>query len=131
MISARPLTSTMPTIKIVAMPSAEPVINPKNEAIGARFQSLAGRKRHHHFGARFADQVRHGNELVALRAQRVDDLRQRRNGLRAVAAAVVKQDDVAVVGLPQHVVDDFLRGNLAFRRRCCQSCGSIFWPTIR
>ena len=56
---------------------AQPAIDAEDEAVRARLQSFLRRERHHHFGARFADQVGDGNELIALSAQRVDDLGQR------------------------------------------------------
>src|SRR5882762_6877639 len=83
-ITARPLTITMP------------------------------RKKGHHFGARFSNQVGNGNKLVALLAKGFDDLRKSCNRLGAIAAAVVQEDDIAIAGLPQHAVDNlFCRDGLA------------------
>ena len=92
---------------------AQPAIDAEDEAVGARLPALHRGERHHHFGARLADQVGDGNEVVALDAQRVDDFRQRLHGVVAFAAAIVEEHDVAVFGLAHDVVDDFLLGNLA------------------
>ena len=42
---------------------AQPAIDAENETVGARLPALHGGERHHHFGARFADQVGDGNEV--------------------------------------------------------------------
>ena len=67
----------------------------------------------------------HRNELIAFGAQAVDDLRQRRDGMAAVAAAIVQQDDVALVGLG--VVEHALHDGLHGRRRLAAG----FAPIVR
>src|SRR5882672_7403885 len=83
----------------------------ENKSVGARFEALFGGEGRHHFRACFSEQIRNRNELVSLRAQRVDDLRQSRDGLRAIAAAVVQENDIALVRLPEDAVDNFLCGD--------------------
>ncbi len=77
-------------------PAAQPAEHVEDESVGAHQQPFAVGQRRHHLRARLAEQIGDGNELVALGAQAIDDLRQRRHGVAAVAAAVVHQDDVAV-----------------------------------
>ena len=55
----------------------------------------ARRQRRHRLIAREARELRHRHEVVALRPQAIDQLRQRRDGLRAISAGIVQQDDVA------------------------------------
>ena len=91
-------------------PVTQPAEHIEGESIGAHHQPFAVGQRRHHVGAALAEQVGNLNEFVALRAQPIDDQRQRRNGVAAVAAAVVHQDDVAAVvfGLLDHTLDDRL-----------------------
>ncbi len=86
----------------------------EDKSVSAGFEALFRGKKRHHFGARFSNQVGNGNKLIPLLAKSVDNLRKSRNRLRAIAAAVVKQDDIAIAGLPQHAVDDlFCRNGFA------------------
>src|SRR5262249_4460409 len=91
---------------------AEPVPDAKDESVGACFQFLFSGKRHHDLGARFANQIRHGNQFVAFPAERIDDSGQREDGVSAFAAAIVKQHNVTVSHLAQDVLGDLLRRNL-------------------
>src|SRR6267143_1070392 len=85
--------------------------NRENESVGASFKLFFRRERQHHLRARFSDQVRNGNELVALCAKRVDNLRQRGKGLAAIAAAVVQKNNIAFVLLPQDAVNNLFSGD--------------------
>src|ERR1700682_3237326 len=71
---------------------AEPAVQAEDESIGAGFESLLWRQGQHHGRACFVEQVRNGYELIALRAKTLDQLRQRRYGLGAITAAIVKED---------------------------------------
>ena len=78
----------------------------------------------------FAQQVGHGDELEAVGAKLIDDYRGKSgDGLAAVAAAVVKQNDVAGVGLLKTPSTISCGGHL-LAVGLLQSCGSIFWPTM-
>lgn len=57
---------------------------------------------------RHCRQLLDGHELVALFAQSVDDIRQRLDILRTVAAAVMHEYDRAVVRVFEHRLDDRL-----------------------
>src|SRR5882762_8695285 len=85
--------------------------NRENESVGASFKLFFRGERQHHLRARFSDQVRNGNELVALCAKRVDNLRQRGKGLAAVAAAVVQKNNIAFVLLLEDAVNNFFSGD--------------------
>src|SRR2546430_1496581 len=85
--------------------------NPEDESVGSGFKLFFGGQRQHHLRAGFPDQVRSRNELVALFAKRVDDLRQRGKGLAAIPAAVVQKNYIAFVRLPQNAVNNLFSGN--------------------
>src|SRR5882762_5929916 len=91
---------------------AEPVPDSEDEAVGAGFQFFLSGERHHYVGAFLSEEVGHGDELIAVFTQLVDNLRQGHDGVGALAAAVVEEDDVAHARLANHVVNNFLRGNL-------------------
>ena len=61
------------------------------------------------FVARRAEQLADGHDPVAPGAQVVDDVRQRRDRLRTVAAGVVQQDDAAVATLLLNALENRLR----------------------
>src|SRR6266403_177428 len=84
---------------------------PEDESVGAGFKLFFRGEWQHHLRARFSDQVRNGNELVALFAKRVDDLWQRGKGLAAIAAAVVQKNNIAFVLLPQDAVNNLFSGD--------------------
>ena len=86
---------------------SEPLEQQKNKSVRACFEALFGGKGQHHFRARFSNQVRHRYELVASRAQLVDDLRQGSDGLAAVPAAIVEEHDVALLRLREHAIHNF------------------------
>src|SRR5467141_1234752 len=85
--------------------------NPEDESVGASFKLFFRGERQHDLRARFPDQVRSRNELVALCAKSVDDLWQRGKGLAAIAAAVVQKNNIASVRLPQNAVDNLFSGD--------------------
>ena len=85
--------------------------NPEDESVGASLKLFFRGKGQHHLSACFPDEVRNGNELVALCAKGVDDLRQRGKGLAAIAAAVVQKNNIAFVRLPQNAVNNFFSGD--------------------
>ena len=70
-------------------------------------------ERRHHLGGGLAHQRGDRHDRVAVGAQRVDEHRQRGHGGRAIAAAVVQQDDgAAELRLGLHglqLVEDRLR----------------------
>ena len=92
---------------------AEPAQREEDRAVGP-LRQRAGRQRRHGLFAAEPGQRRDGDEVVAPRAQAVDDARQRGHRLRAFAAGVVQQHHLAgtlrVAGgdLGQHVVDDLV-----------------------
>ena len=61
----------------------------------------------HNLGALFSQQVRYRNELVTLRAQAVNYPREGSQGVAAIAAAVVHQDDVSLAcfGIGKHALN--------------------------
>src|ERR1700682_4283380 len=88
-----------------------PLKQRENKSVGARFESLFGAQGRHHFRACLSEQIRNRNELVSLLAQRVDDLGQSCQGLTAVAAAVVQEDDIAFVQLLEDAVHNLFCGD--------------------
>ena len=95
--------------------AADPPQDHALDVEGARFEfrpaPLVLRWIGHQVVARLADQFGELDESVAARAGTGNDLRQGGDGGSAVAAAVVQQDDVAVLQGVQHLVDDLLRGH--------------------
>src|SRR5260370_25838399 len=83
----------------------------EDESVGAGFKLFFSGKRQHHLGARLPDQVGNGNELVAIGAKSVDDLWQRGKGLAAIAAAVVQENNIAFVRLPQNTFNNLFSGD--------------------
>ena len=63
--------------------------------VGHRLPLRACVDERHHLVARLAEQVRDADELEAALAQLTDEQRQRGDGLGAVAARIMQQDDVA------------------------------------
>ena len=81
--------------------------HPEGQVIDARCPHFARRgERRHHLGAGLVDEFRNGNDLVAAGADAVDDQREGSHGLRAVSAAVVKKNDVALVEIFEDVFGD-------------------------
>ena len=91
---------------------AEPAVQTEDESIRARFESLLWRQGQHHRAACFVQQIRDRYKLVALSAKAIDYLRQSRDRLGAITAAVVKKDNVAFARLGQNVIDYVGSGNL-------------------
>ena len=87
---------------------AEPAEHFKNKSVGAHQQPFLVRERRHHLRARLAQQVGNGDEFVAFGAQPVNNLRQRGDGVGAISAAIVHQDDVAATErrVVQHALDN-------------------------
>ena len=88
----------------------EPVINAEDESVGPSLKLFFGRKRQHHLGARFADQIGHGDKLISFAAKGIDELREGEDGLAAVASTIMKENDVALGSFAQNVLDNFCRG---------------------
>src|SRR5882724_8903825 len=76
---------------------ARPMVNAEDEAVGTSLPTLLGGKRNEYLRTGFVDEVRDGDEVVALRAELVNDSVQDEKSLGAIAAAIVEQDDVTVV----------------------------------
>ena len=73
------------------------------------------RQRRHHFGAGLSHQLRHWHNLIAARAQRLNQHGQRRNRRRPVSSAVMQQDHRTFVPRMSLHVSDRLKhavGNL-------------------
>src|SRR6266850_2522845 len=106
-----------------------PLKQRENKPVGARFEAFFGREGRHHFRACFSEQIRNRNELVPSGAQRVDDLGKSCHGLGAIAAAVVQENDIALVSLPEDAVDNFLCGDGLYAERALnQAFGQIQLP---
>src|SRR5271156_2245308 len=103
----------------------EPAEGFKGEGIGASKQPLFVSERRHHLGARLAQQSCHRNEFETLGAQAVNNLRQRDEGVTAVSAPVMHQDDISLAGLGigHHALDDGIHG----RRRATLRFAPIMW----
>ena len=110
--SARPLTSKIPAIKMKAIAAAKQPEHIEDESIGAREEPFLVAERRHHLRARLIQQRGHGNELVAFGAKPINHSRQSLDGVAAIAAAVVHQDDIALVGcrVGEHALHDRVRG---------------------
>ncbi len=96
-MSALPLTSAMPKMKVQAMPSRSHSkrFPRQDQRAGGRRQPFAQVERRHGLRPRLADQIRGQDQLETRCAQSVDDARQRFDRVAAIAATVVQQDDVA------------------------------------
>ena len=93
---ARPLTRQIPTMKMVAKPTRNQRYRLKMKPSARASKRSCGESGSIMDARGFAQQVGDGNKLVALRAQSVNYLGQGRDGLAAVAAAIVEKNNVAV-----------------------------------
>ena len=81
--------------------------SPADQLTRAR-EPIARRQPRHRLIAREPDQLRQRHDRVADGAQGVDERAERRDGLAAIAAAIVQQHDVAARALREHGIDDRL-----------------------
>ena len=85
-------TKKTPTTKLLKKPKKKKAMESARAC-----QRWLRRERRHDLGARLAHQLRYGNDLIAVRAQRLDQDRKRGDGGGTVASAVVQQDDGAAI----------------------------------
>src|SRR5262249_39770220 len=84
--------------------------HPEGEVIDAgRPKFAVGGQSGHHLSSSLADECRNGNDLVAARANAVDDQGQCFDRLRALPASVVKKDDVAFIEIFEDIFRDVFR----------------------
>ena len=91
----RALISTSPTKKTMTIELPIRSRAGEGEGIGNGAHALPEGERRHDLGGGFAHQRGDGNDGVAVGAQGVDEWPERGHGGRAVAAAIVQEDDGA------------------------------------
>ena len=85
-------------MKMKPIAAAKDAEHIKDESIGAREQPFLVAERHHHLRSRLIQKTRNGNKFEAFGAKSIDHAWQRFDGVAAVAAAVMHQDDIALSG---------------------------------
>jgi hypothetical protein len=101
--------------------------DPGSRRIDGGPEALIARDGDHDVGIALAEQLVHGDDLIAARVQALDDHGQGLDGVGAVSAAIVQQDDGAVGSWS---MTDWVICSGVGRGFSCQSSGSILSPTV-
>src|SRR6185437_9477763 len=104
---------------------AEPVEKIEGDAVSAGEDFFFFGERRHDFGAFLIQEIGDADELVAFGLELVNDFGQRGDGVAAIAAAIVHDDDVSWAALD--LLNDALDDGVGGRRRNV----ALFAPVVR